>query len=39
MAKNLFSDASVANQFNQYNDVLEQVLGYHYVISAFSTLR
>ncbi len=32
-----FSDASVANQFNQYNDVLEQVLGYHYVISAFES--
>ncbi|WP_367300721.1 class I SAM-dependent methyltransferase [Leuconostoc carnosum] len=37
MAKNLFSDASVANQFNQYNDVLEQTLGYHYVISAFES--
>ena len=31
MTENLFKDEVVANQFNDYNDVLEQVLGYNFV--------
>ena len=33
---NLFESDKVANQFNAYNDVLEQVLGYNYILSFFS---
>jgi len=36
MIENIFKDNKIANQFNQYNDVLEQVLGYDKIFSYFS---
>ncbi|ADG41298.1 MULTISPECIES: class I SAM-dependent methyltransferase [Leuconostoc] len=33
---NLFESDKIANQFNAYNDVLEQVLGYSHILSFFS---
>lgn len=33
---NLFEGNKIANQFNAYNDVLEQVLGYSHILSFFS---
>lgn len=39
MTKNLFKNEKVADQFNQYNDVLEQVLGYDSIVSIFNQYK
>jgi ubiquinone/menaquinone biosynthesis C-methylase UbiE len=39
MTENLFKDEVVANQFNDYNDVLEQVLGYNFVLSILKSTQ